>query len=244
MRNVIISCGHMWKDPGAVYKVDGAPDVREVDVNWKQSLATMLVLENKYEYCVDRLKFRPLFLTPYKYRELGSGAGKKDKIFHNAVRHTVESSKPESLSIGDRIKVSNDNEAVLVEIHNNIFHEDSAHGAEVIVFSKTDSKGKPSQSDVLGRSILLKLSDGLTSRNRGVKEIYDRKSNAFIVPEARRPAILYKTKQPSLIVEVGFISNSKYRESISNFEYHLSVGQAIAEGLMEGIESINNLGST
>lgn len=117
--------------------------------------------------------------------------------------------KDDNFSIADRIKLANDMNAVMIEIHNNSASF-AASGSEILCFSKYDKNENLTQGYELGQNILENFKK-MGFRNRGVKPIFDRKINSFI---GRKLPILMKIRKTSIIVEGGFMSNKEDLDKI------------------------------
>ena len=239
MRDVIISCGHKWKDSGAVYKISEHHDIKEVDVNWSQTLAVMASLSSVLDYSDSGFDLEAHLLVPKNHYpgNLGGLETHEEREIFGVVTGTVEGPTVGTLSISDRISTANEFKSILIEMHNNIFNDEKVDGCEAIIFSSKNKDGTSSESFSIANSILREL-ETLGLKNRGVKEIYDRDLGEYIVPKARRPAILHKTMYPAVIIEVGFISNPGYRERLERPAFNLAVGRKVASAILGRARSI------
>lgn len=217
---ILLSCGHKWKDSGAVFE----NTLKEVDVNYEQWIATAS--------CLETLNGS---LGAEFYLLLPKGLSAAELELFKRFKTYEYSSSPGKLSITDRINAANTLGAVLIELHNNIASGPTAAGAEVLVFSSEDKLGGVSEAHALAKFILAEL--GVTEKLRGVKPIYDRDTGAYVVPPERRPAILVKTQNTSVIVESGFLSDPVYREKITKTQHNMLIGCAIAKGISTWVKT-------
>jgi len=223
MQSILISCGHLWKDSGAI-----SEGIREVDINWVQTIACLSYL-NTIPFS-DSYEFS--FLVPEGFeQDLKYGA------YLDNYKLYEHSRIPRMLTITDRVNAANRSNSILIELHNNIFSDPEVGGSEAIIFSKKNKYREDSEANKLSVSILNKLSS--VERSRGVKELYSRDQRNYVVPRERRPAILYKTLNTAVIVETGFISNLQYRKRINNFAYNTFIGTLIGQGIVNYIKNYN-----
>ena len=99
--------------------------------------------------------------------------------------------EPVPFGLTERATLANDLGASLVEIHNNAAADNRARGAEVIAWSEK------SAGYAMGGAIMKRL-ESVGIKNRGVKTCAEL---------GRNLTILQKTAKPSIITEIGFISN-------------------------------------
>jgi len=128
----------------------------------------------------------------------------------------------EFVSLEDRAKFANKKHATyFVSIHRNSADSDVS-GVEIWIESDADSD----EAKIAGK-ILNKIDKVGYGKNRGVKRGYQSNPNADYV-------VNKKTKMPSCLVEMGFITTARDNELFDEKfeEYAL----AIAEGIMEGVE--------
>jgi len=116
-----------------------------------------------------------------------------------------------------------------VSIHHNSAGAASANGVEVYYSSKAQdasfggasSSSKVSVSRSLASSIVNSISSQTGAYNRGAKD------NSFFVCR--------NTKMPSVLVEVGFLTNQKEAENCANPSYQDKVATAIANSIASNI---------
>ncbi len=111
------------------------------------------------------------------------------------------------------IQVSNP--ALVVSIHQNSYHEESIHGAQVFYY-KTSIEGKEA-AELMQRQLILRV-DKENKR--------EEKANASYY-------LLKKTEVPIIIVECGFLSNQNEAGLLVSTEYQEKLAWAIHMGIME-----------
>jgi len=130
--------------------------------------------------------------------------------------------KDRNKDIVHRVEVVKENKAdLLVSIHVNSFPGSKSFGGQT--FYKADSEGSKKLADFIQK----KLIEIQPENYRKIKE------GPYY--------ILRKSPVPAVIVEVGFISNSKDRQRISNPKEQDKIAQAIGEGIIDYFN--NNLSS-
>jgi N-acetylmuramoyl-L-alanine amidase len=142
-----------------------------------------------------------------------------------------------TVSLKERTDLANREDAYLVSIHCNAAKSPRAHGAEVWCFAETDTDGTQSMGHRIARAIQEELV-ALNLRNRGVKAIYDRKKRKYI---GRKLWVLQKTRQPAVLVECAFISNSEEAQRLG--DEHGDFRECLAVAIFKGInETLNPKG--
>lgn len=115
------------------------------------------------------------------------------------------------VSLGRRASIANRHRsAVFVSIHFNASRNTSIKGAETFYWSGTGR--------TIARAIQRRLAPRVQTRNRGIRR------KGFTV--------LTKTRCPAVLVECGFISNSRERGRCSTQWYQETAARAIYDGLM------------
>lgn len=116
------------------------------------------------------------------------------------------------IELNQRVKLaSNNNADLFISIHTNSFPQRSSYGMETYYH--------------------LKSASGLALAERIQQELRS------VQPENKRKAkpgdyyLINQTKMPAVIVEIGFLSNSKERKLLLNDTYKDSVAQSIALGI-------------
>lgn len=125
----------------------------------------------------------------------------------------------QSGDLKERVKLINENSPDLtVSIHQNSYHEASVHGAQVFYF--THSKEAKAAAEIIQKAI--KTADTEGTREAKANDTY---------------YLLKKTEVPVVIMECGFLSNYEEAEKLVTEEYQKELAEAIADGIMEYLES-------
>lgn len=124
------------------------------------------------------------------------------------------------ISLKERCAISNREGAdAFISIHLNAARSKEAHGTEVWKWHLTSER-----TARLAESIQTALVQALNTRDRGVKQ-----TEAYYT--------LRHTTAPSLVVEVGFISNDVECEMLFTDENQKAAARAIAYGIVNGFEA-------
>lgn len=105
--------------------------------------------------------------------------------------------------------------AVTVSIHQNSYHEEYVHGAQVFYYA-TSEEGKE-----LAKILQERLIEGVDKENTRVEKAND------------SYYLLKKTSTPIVIVECGFLSNREEADALLNELYQEKVAWAIHLGIMQ-----------
>lgn len=124
------------------------------------------------------------------------------------------------ISLPRRVEIATASGAtIFVSIHFNSARNVTAHGIEVFFHENKEQHTRGVLSKKLASAILAPLIRRTSAQSRGIK-----KGNFYVIRE---------TSMPAVIVEGGFISNSKERTQLKLVEYQ----EKIARGIVEGIDS-------
>jgi N-acetylmuramoyl-L-alanine amidase len=141
----------------------------------------------------------------------------------NGVNVSYTRSDDSYLTLTERAEYANNlNAALFVSIHNNSFTSPEAHGTETYYYapiSDLELIWQKEERARLAESIQNQLVKILGRKDRGVKQ-----SNF---------TVLVKTKMPSALAEVSFISNPTENELLCNKNYQERAAEAIANGILE-----------
>ena len=112
-----------------------------------------------------------------------------------------------------RIAFLNDTDPVLtVSIHQNSYHEESIHGAQVFYYEHSESGEKDAR---ILQEALLAVDPDNTRQVKANTTYY----------------LLKRTEVPILIVECGFLSNQEEAEKLASEDYQKEIAKAIANGI-------------
>ncbi|NLO22423.1 MAG: SH3 domain-containing protein [Syntrophomonadaceae bacterium] len=141
----------------------------------------------------------------------------------NGVNVSYTRSDDSYLTLTERAEYANNlNAALFVCIHNNSFTSPEAHGTETYYYapiSDLELIWQKEERARLAESIQNQLVKTLGRTNRGVKQY--------------NYTVLVKTKMPSALTEVSFISNPTENELLCNKNYQERAAEAIAQGILE-----------
>lgn len=184
MNTVVIDSGHGGSDPGKV----GINDVLEKDINLKIAKRVEKELKEKgYKVVMTR---------------------EKDEML------TKEDSG--NIKVKDmkaRVELINETAPGLaVSIHQNSYHEEEIHGAQVFYFSHSEEGMEAAK---LIQQSLLSV-DEENKRQEKANDTY---------------YLLRRTQVPTVIVECGFLSNQKEAEHLIQKNYQDKIAKAIVEGI-------------
>lgn len=181
---VVLDAGHGSSDSGKV----GINGVLEKDINLSISKKTKKYLEKK-GICV--------IMTRNKDEPLAEGENGNRKV----------------QDMKARVKRINDTKPDLaVSIHQNSYHEESIHGAQVFYYEHSESGEKDAR---ILQEALLAVDPDNTRQVKANTTYY----------------LLKRTEVPILIVECGFLSNQEEAEKLASEDYQKEIAKAIANGI-------------
>lgn len=181
---VVLDAGHGSSDSGKV----GINGVLEKDINLSISKETKKHLEKKGIRVV---------MTRDKDESLAEGEKGNRKV----------------QDMKARVKRINDTKPDLaVSIHQNSYHEESIHGAQVFYYEHSESGEKDAR---ILQEALLAVDPDNTRQVKANTTYY----------------LLKRTEVPILIIECGFLSNQEEAEKLASEDYQKEIAKAIANGI-------------
>lgn len=181
---VVLDAGHGSSDSGKV----GINGVLEKNINLSISKKTKKYLEKKGIRVV---------MTRDKDESLAEGENGNRKV----------------QDMKARVKRINDTKPDLaVSIHQNSYHEESIHGAQVFYYEHSESGEKDAR---ILQEALLAVDPDNTRQVKANTTYY----------------LLKRTEVPILIVECGFLSNQEEAEKLASEDYQKEIAKAIANGI-------------
>lgn len=181
---VVLDAGHGSSDSGKV----GINGVLEKDINLSISKKTKKHLEKKGIRVI---------MTRDKDESLAEGEKGNRKV----------------QDMKARVKRINDTKPDLaVSIHQNSYHEESIHGAQVFYYEHSESGEKDAR---ILQEALLAVDPDNTRQVKANTTYY----------------LLKRTEVPILIVECGFLSNQEEAEKLASEDYQKEIAKAIANGI-------------
>lgn len=148
----------------------------------------------------------------------------KKHLKKKGIRVVMTRDKDESLAEGEngnrkvqdmkaRVKRINDTKPNLaVSIHQNSYHEESIHGAQVFYYEHSESGEKDAR---ILQEALLAVDPDNTRQVKANTTYY----------------LLKRTEVPILIIECGFLSNQEEAEKLASEDYQKEIAKAIANGI-------------
>ena len=186
-RLVIIDAGHGGDDPGKI----GVDGVQEKELNLKMALALRDLLEQQdVEVLMTREDAGGL------YDERTSNKKVQD------MRRRCE-------------LINREKPACVVSIHQNSYHEESIHGAQVFYYKTSKESGELAK--ILQKE-LARVVEPTNHRQAKANDTY---------------YLLKKTEAPTVIVECGFLSNWDECAKLQNEEYQAKLVWAIQMGVLK-----------
>ena len=186
-RLVIIDAGHGGDDPGKI----GVDGVQEKDLNLKMALALRDLLEQQdVEVLMTREDAGGL------YDERTSNKKVQD------MRRRCE-------------LINREKPACVVSIHQNSYHEESIHGAQVFYYKTSKESGELAK--ILQKE-LARVVEPTNHRQAKANDTY---------------YLLKRTEAPTVIVECGFLSNWDECAKLQNEEYQAKLVWAIQMGVLK-----------
>jgi N-acetylmuramoyl-L-alanine amidase len=133
----------------------------------------------------------------------------------------------EFISLKDRIKLANNsNASLLISIHNNSFENDSeVSGSSTLYYSDSKTGNERMNGKKLAEIAQEELLKALKTIDAGA---IDRNNLG----------ILKYVKMPSIIAEVGFLTNSTDRTNLANEEFRKKTAQALSIAVIKAIEQM------
>ena len=191
---VVIDAGHGGTDPGKV-GVDGSLE-KDINLQITRKLQRFLVMAD-----VDVVLTRDGDAGLYDEE----APNKKVQDMKNRV-NIIEEKKPD----------------LTVSIHQNSYHEEYVHGAQVFYYSGS-SEGENAAK--IMQNALLSIDEDNTRQAKANDTYY----------------LLKRTDVPTIIVECGFLSNAEDAENLCNEEYQDKVAEAICDGILKIIGKENGV---
>lgn len=181
---VVLDAGHGSSDSGKV----GINGVLEKDIN--------LSISKKIKKYLEKKGVR-VIMTRDKDESLAEGENGNRKV----------------QDMKARVKRINDTKPDLaVSIHQNSYHEESIHGAQVFYYEHSESGEKDAR---ILQEALLAVDPDNTRQVKANTTYY----------------LLKRTEVPILIVECGFLSNQEEAEKLASEDYQKEIAKAIANGI-------------
>ncbi|TAE01626.1 MAG: N-acetylmuramoyl-L-alanine amidase [Bacteroidetes bacterium] len=129
------------------------------------------------------------------------------------------------VSLEDRVFIANDKPAdFFVSLHCNSNPNSSISGVQIHIHHESFSK-----SELLAKTIEKELTEKAKRISRGILNYKDRDQHLFV---------LQNTKMSSVLVEMGFLSNSEEEKYLNSEAGQQEIAEAIASGMVKYAEKI------
>lgn len=187
---VVIDAGHGDQDPGKI----GVNDALEKDVNLKIAKKVKKLLEKKDIKVV---------MTREDDTSLAKDGKAGQKVQDMKARvELINKTKPD----------------LAVSIHQNSYHEESIHGAQVFYFAHS-SEGERA-AGIMQKALL--AVDPENHRQEKADDGY---------------YLLRRTEVPTIIVECGFLSNQEEADKLVDETYQEEIAKAVVQGIEEFVRN-------
>ncbi|MBQ3181341.1 MAG: N-acetylmuramoyl-L-alanine amidase [Clostridia bacterium] len=152
---------------------------------------------------------------------LGVALKVRDILKKNNVKVIMSRESDKTVELVDRPKDANNKQATLfVSVHTNSFVADTAYGIETWGSLELSATYAGITDKNLAQNIQNSVIKKTGGYNRGVKD-------------STTLAVLRHSIMPSVLIEVGFISNTEEREKMFNDAYRQKLADGIAEGILK-----------
>lgn len=142
----------------------------------------------------------------------------KTLLEENGLEVVLTRESDETLSLDERVRIANTNEADLfVSIHCNFFEDDSSVSGLECYYCKGSENGMR-----YAEKILEKIGTGGKVETRNAKE-----SNFYV---------LKNTDIPAVLVELGYLSNTRESQLLSEKEYQETLTEELVNGILTALD--------
>lgn len=183
-KTVVIDPGHGEQDPGKI----GINDAKEKDVN--------LAVSKKVKKLLEKKGIKVVMTREDDVSLAKSSEGNKKIQDMKARVELINKTAPD----------------LAVSIHQNSYHEESVHGAQVFYFTHS-SEGQ--RMAAIMQKALLSVDQENHRQEKADSGYY----------------LLKRTEVPTIIVECGFLSNYEEAEKLIDEEYQKKVAKAVVKGI-------------
>jgi len=215
---IVVDAGHGGKDQGA----KSAKGVHEKDVNLTISRHVKAILENRFKYRVVMTRQNDTFISLKKRSEIANkqNADLFVSIHANAAKrksaHGVETySLGETNNKGALATAARENGELVHSVEDDITKE--------IIASLFTNK-KINDSSRLAKTVQKNIYRSSRKQFRGLKNLGEKEGPFYV---------LHGADMPSILVEVGFLTNPKEAHMLTKPKYLYRLASSIAEGIHE-----------
>ncbi len=228
---IVVDAGHGGKDPGAK-----SPHRRlyEKDVNLRIARHVKSILENRFKYRVVMTREDDTFISLKERSEIAKKLKERSKIANHRNKH------------------------LFVSIHANASKRESAYGIETYFLEDDNVRAKETAArenrephlksdkgdiqEILAKLIAANYHKGSSSLAEIVQKNLFRSSRKKFRESKNlraKPSPFYvvdSVNMPSILVEVGFLTNRKESSMLSKPDYLYRLASSIAEGIHEYLQ--------
>ncbi len=222
---VVIDAGHGGHDPGAI----GPRGLKEKDVTLDIALRLKRILEKRYNLDVHLTRKGDEYLDLSERTKI---ANRKEADLFVSI-HNNASRKRRTRGIETYLlNWTNDVEAMKVAARENAISVERMKMARSelgMILASLERENKRDESLKLAHFIQGALSRRLSARYRGMEDLGVKQALFYV---------LLGAKMPSVLVEVGFISNPREERLLRTGRFRESAAEAIASGIYRYIRSL------
>lgn len=157
---------------------------------------------------------------------LGVALRVRDILKKKGVRVVMTRDDDEFIELKERAEIANREEtALFLSVHTNSTTTDTAHGIETWGSLEINTILSGVNDKLLAQNVQKSIISSTKARDRGIKD-------------SETLTVLKYSIMPSVLVEVGFISNKEERELMFSNSYRDKLAQGIAEGILKTFEDM------
>ena len=157
---------------------------------------------------------------------LGVSLMVRDILKENNVKVLMSRDEDKTVELLERPADANEKQATLfVSIHTNSFYTDAPYGLETLGTLEFSATYAGITDKNLAENIHKAVIKETKAYNRGVKD-------------STTLAVLRHSVMPSVLIEVGFISNTEEREKLFSDDYRKKLAKGIAEGILKTLQEM------
>ena len=213
IKRIVIDPGHGGKDPGAV----GRNGLREKDVVLDIAKRLKDELRKKENFDIVMTRTNDEFISLHRRSEIANQANAD--LFISVHANASRSRNVKGFEVYYLSNATDDTARAIAAVENQAlsFENNSYNNENPTVWDMKLQEFR-NESKELAAIICNKASSRLCVENRGIK--------------SARFYVLKGARMPSVLIEVGFISNKEEESNLLSSSYRQQVAQAIAEGVL------------
>ena len=220
---VVLDAGHGGKDYGAL----GAHDLFEKEINLRISKRVQKILLNRYHYKVIMTRKDDTFI---ELKDRGKIANTHDADLFVSIHANAAKRKSakgiETYYLGSG---SNEQARETAERENGDLVHSVADDAVQEILASLISTTKINDSSRLAAIVQKRLHKTMSKKFSGIQNLGVKEGPFFV---------LHDTNMPSILVEVGFVTNGREGRHLKNKIYQKWLAESIARGIHEYLEEM------